>query len=64
MGPGKRKEKKEREKERKKRGDWKERLSQYGKGLTIIRSDQCPYLEKWVKEISETAREIYGIKQK
>jgi hypothetical protein len=46
------------------RGDWKERLSQYGKGLSIIRSDQCPYLEKWIKEISETAQEKYGLKAK
>jgi GNAT superfamily N-acetyltransferase len=45
-------------------GDWKERLSPYSKGLTIIRSDQCPYLEKWVKEISETAQERYGLKSK
>ncbi len=44
------------------RGDWSERLSQYSKGLTIIRSDQCPYLEKWVKEIEETAQEKYGLK--
>ncbi len=44
------------------RGDWRERLSQYSKGLTIIRSDQCPYLEKWIKEISETAQERYGLK--
>jgi GNAT superfamily N-acetyltransferase len=46
------------------RGDWRERLSQYSKGLTIIWSDQCPYLEKWVKEISETAQEKYGLKAK
>jgi N-acetylglutamate synthase-like GNAT family acetyltransferase len=46
------------------RGNWKERLSKHGKGLTIIRSDQCPYLEKWAKEISETAQETYGIKAK
>jgi N-acetylglutamate synthase-like GNAT family acetyltransferase len=46
------------------RGDWGERLSQYSKGLNIIRSDQCPYLEKWVKEISETTQEIYGLKAK
>jgi hypothetical protein len=45
-------------------GGWKERLSQYGKGLTIIRSDQCPYLEKWIKEIRETAKEKYSIKAK
>ncbi len=46
------------------RGGWRERMSRYGKGLTIIRSDQCPYLEKWVKEISETAQEKYGLKAK
>ncbi|NIM60021.1 MAG: GNAT family N-acetyltransferase [Candidatus Aminicenantes bacterium] len=46
------------------RGDWRERLNRYSKGLTIIRSDQCPYLEKWVKEISETAREKFGLKAK
>jgi len=45
-------------------GDWRERLSPYSKGLTIIRSDQCPYLEKWVNEISETAQERYRIKTK
>lgn len=46
------------------RRDWKEKLSKYSNGLTIIRSDQCPYLEKWVKEISETAQGTYGIKTK
>jgi GNAT superfamily N-acetyltransferase len=45
-------------------GDWREKLSQYSKGLTIIRSDQCPYIEKWSKEISETAQERYGLKAK
>jgi N-acetylglutamate synthase-like GNAT family acetyltransferase len=42
--------------------DWEKRLSQYDRGLTIIHSDQCPYLAKWVKEITETAQERYGIK--
>lgn len=45
-------------------GDWAKRLESYGKGLTIIQSDQCPYLAKSVKEISETAQEKYGIKAK
>ena len=44
------------------KGDWEKRLSQYGKGLTIIRADQCPYSVKNVKEISETAEKVYGIK--
>ncbi len=26
-------------------GDWEERLGRYGSGLTIIRSDQCPYVD-------------------
>ena len=43
------------------KGDWEKRLSQYGKGLTLIRADQCPYSVKNVKEISETAEKVYGI---
>jgi GNAT superfamily N-acetyltransferase len=43
-------------------GDWEKRLSQYSSGLTIIRSDQCPYVAKSVEEISETAEKKYGIK--
>ena len=42
--------------------DWDGRLSQYGEGLTIIRTDQCPYSVKNVREISETAETTYGIK--
>jgi len=44
------------------KGEWGKRLSQYNKGLTIIRADQCPYSVKNVREISETADKIYGIK--
>jgi GNAT superfamily N-acetyltransferase len=44
------------------KGDWNERQSQYGKGITIIRADQCPYTVKNVKEISETAEKTFGIK--
>lgn len=44
------------------KGDWDGRLSQYGEGLTIIRADQCPYSVKNVREISETAEKMYGIK--
>jgi hypothetical protein len=39
-----------------------ERLIQYGKGLTIIRADQCPYTVKNVKEISAISEKEYGIK--
>jgi GNAT superfamily N-acetyltransferase len=46
------------------KGDWEKRLSPYSQGLTIIRSDQCPYLAKWIDEISETAKKNYGLKVK
>ncbi len=38
------------------------RLASYGKGLTIIRADQCPYSVKNVKTIVETAEKKLGIK--
>ena len=37
------------------------KLSQFGEGLTIIRSDQGPYIEDAVKILSEAAAEL-GIK--
>jgi L-amino acid N-acyltransferase YncA len=42
--------------------DWDRKLSKYGKGLTIIRSDQCPYVAKALREICETAQKSYGMK--
>jgi len=44
------------------KGDWGRRLSQCGRGLTIIRADQCPYSVKNVREISESAEKVYNIK--
>ncbi len=38
------------------------KLGSYGKGLTIIRADQCPYSVKNVKAIVETAEKELGIK--
>jgi hypothetical protein len=46
------------------KGKWEERLSQYGRGLNIIRADQCPYTVKNVKEIIEAAEKTYDIKPK
>jgi len=43
------------------KGDWENKLSQYGKGLTIIRADQCPYTVKNVREIREAVKKAYGI---
>jgi len=45
-------------------GNWDRRLDFYRSGLTIIRSDQCPTIEKSVREISETAQRQYGLKPK
>ena len=44
------------------KGNWGKRLSQYSKGLTIIRTDQCPYTVKNVREICKTAGQEYNIK--
>ncbi len=44
------------------KGDREKKLRKYNKGLTIICSDQCPYVAKSTKEISETAQKKYGIK--
>ena len=46
------------------KGDWEKSLSQYDSGLTIICSDQCPYVPKAVGEISETAEKKYSIRPK
>jgi GNAT superfamily N-acetyltransferase len=41
--------------------DWEARLVRWGPGLTIVRSNQCPYIESSVKVIYKTAGEM-GIK--
>jgi hypothetical protein len=42
-------------------GDWKKKCARYGKGLTIIYADQCPYVIKAMTEIPAAAREDFGI---
>ncbi|CAH0121645.1 hypothetical protein PAE9249_04177 [Paenibacillus sp. CECT 9249] len=37
---------------------WEERAKQYEKGVTILRSDQCPFNDNAVQTISETAHEL------
>lgn len=37
------------------RGEWEEKARQCGKGLVIIRSDQCPCIAKFAGEITEAA---------
>jgi len=46
------------------KGDWEKKLSQYGQGLTILKSDQCPAVEKAMNDMKETAEKVYGIKPK
>jgi hypothetical protein len=41
--------------------DFETRLEKYKRGLTIVRSGQCPYLTKFTAEIAETAESEYGI---
>jgi hypothetical protein len=43
-------------------GHWDKALVQYGKGLTILWSDQCPYIAKSISEMKETIKKRYGIK--
>jgi GNAT superfamily N-acetyltransferase len=43
------------------KGDWDKKLRKYDKGLTIIRSDQCPYVAKALREICETAQRSHGM---
>jgi len=38
--------------------NWKERCQHYGNGLTVIRSNQCPYLEDATQIALETASEM------
>ena len=42
---------------------WADCLKQYGKGLTVLRSDQCPYLDDATRIITQTADEL-GIQNK
>jgi GNAT superfamily N-acetyltransferase len=43
---------------------WDQRLRQYSRGLTIIRSSQCPHIAKFAADIAETAEKEYHIKPK
>ncbi len=43
-------------------GNWKEKLARYAEGLTIIHSDQCPFVIKAMNEIPPVARKDFGIK--
>lgn len=38
--------------------NWEAKAKRYGKGLTIVRTDQCPYLENATNNLLEAAREL------
>jgi GNAT superfamily N-acetyltransferase len=44
------------------KGGWDGKVASYSRGLTILRSSQCPYNAKFAAEIAETAEQEYGIK--
>lgn len=44
------------------KGNWDQKLKRYGKGLTIIRADQCPHTAKFADEIAKMAEKTYGLK--
>jgi len=41
---------------------WDQKPGRYGKGLTVIRSGQCPYTAKFATDIIRAAEEDYNIK--
>ena len=41
---------------------WDRKLQRFGRGLTIIRSDQCPHIAKFADDIAETAASEYHLK--
>jgi hypothetical protein len=43
------------------KGNWDKVLAKYSKGLTILWSDQCPYIAKSICEIKKTIQDRYGI---
>jgi len=45
-------------------GEWNKKLARYSRGLTILHSDQCPYVIKTMLEIPEVAREEFGIESR
>lgn len=42
--------------------NWDKKLKKYDKGLTIIRSDQCPHSIKFANDIAEMAEKTYKLK--
>jgi hypothetical protein len=45
-------------------GEWDKKLKRYSRGLTIIRSSQCPHIAKFADDVAASAEVDYGIKPK
>ena len=41
--------------------NWDQKVARYGRGLTIIRSSQCPHIAKFAADIAKAAEEEYNI---
>ena len=39
-------------------GDWEEKASRFGQGLTVIRSNQCPYIPDATNHVLKAAEEL------
>jgi len=46
------------------KGGYERKAARHNRGLTIIRSAQCPYIGKFAAEIAQTAEEEYHLKPK
>jgi len=46
------------------KGGYEQKVARFNRGLTIIRSAQCPYIARFAAEIAQTAEEEYHIKPK
>jgi len=44
------------------KNSWDKKLKKYAKGLTIIRSDQCPHVAKFADDIAEITEKTYKLK--
>ena len=44
------------------KGGWEKKLARYGRGMTIIRCNQCSHIAKFADEIAQAAEEEYGLK--
>ena len=43
---------------------WEKKLEKYARGLTIIRSNQCPHVMKFADDIAEMSRDTYKLNPK